>query len=304
MISIRDVAVEPADTGSPKRLNGAQVAAFERDGFLFLPKLFTADEIGLLQDLIATDPAIRENAIGVIDSSGAPAELFGWSGAPDDLLGAFVRVARLVESAQDLLGGQTVYHWHSKLTFKHPGSEGRWDWHQDYGSWYKEGCLRPEMLSAMVAVDPCFIENGCVQLVRGSNRLGRIEHMPIGPSHGADPDVVARALDELDLVACVLEPGDAVFFHGNTLHASGPNRSATPRTVLHVSYNTERNRPSNPLLIHEYRPLAILPDDALTSGAFGAMLDRDALAARNAVRKRQSIGAVYGYQVDRDIGRS
>jgi len=304
MISIRDVALDAAEPVALKGLTGAQVAAFQRDGFLFMQKLFTPDEIGLLQNLIQADAAIREHAVGVIDSSGAPAELFGWSGKSDDLLGAFVRIARLVESAQDLLDSQAVYHWHSKLSFKRPGSEGRWDWHQDYGSWYEEGCLRPEMLTAMVAVDPCFIENGCVQFVRGSNRLGRIEHGPLGQSHGADPDVVTRALDQLDLVACELEPGDVVFFHGNTLHASGPNRSTVPRTVLHVSYNTERNRPSDPLLIHEYQPLEMLPDDALTSGGFAARIDRDALAVRLELRRRQNIGEVYGYQVDRDIGRS
>jgi hypothetical protein len=304
MISVRDMALNAAEPVARKRLTNEQVAAFQRDGFVFLPGLFTEEEISLLQNLVQGDPAIREHAVGVIDSSGSPSELFGWSGKSDDILGAFISIARLVESAQDLLEGQSVYHWHSKLSFKRPGSEGRWDWHQDYASWYKEGCLRPEMLTAMVAIDPCSVENGCVQLVRGSNQLGRIEHGPLGLSQGADPDVVARALDQLDLVACELEPGDVVFFHGNTLHASGPNRSSMPRTIFHVSYNTERNQPSNPLLIHAYQPLEILPDAALISGDFAPRLDKDALARRHELRRRQNIGEVYGYQVDRKIGRS
>ena len=300
---IRDVSLETPRPGTLKRLTEQQVTAFQRDGFLFIPGLFAPAEIDLLQGMIEGEAAIREHAVGVIDSSGAPAELFGWSGRSNDLLGAFVRVARLVESAQDLLNDD-VYHWHSKLSFKRPGSEGRWDWHQDYGSWYEEGCLRPEMLTAMIAIDPSFLENGCVQLLRGSNRLGRIQHGPLGQSHGADPDVVARALDQLELVACALDPGDAVFFHSNTLHASGPNHSEVPRSVLHVSYNTERNRPSKPLLIHEHQPLEMLPDSALLSGGFDAKIDHDALAERMELRKRQNIGEAYGYQVDRDISRS
>ena len=57
-------------------------------------------------------------------------------------------------------------------------------------------------------------------------------------------------------------------------------------------------------LIHAYQPLEILPDAALISGDFAPRLDRDALARRHELRQRQNIGEVYGYQVDRKIGRS
>ncbi|MDJ0610619.1 MAG: phytanoyl-CoA dioxygenase family protein [Kiloniellales bacterium] len=296
MTSIR--ALPPPEPDKPlKRLAAEQVAAFQDDGFLLLPGLFASDEVALVQDLLRHDSSVGEHSVGIIDSSGAPAEIFGWSGASEDVLGAFVRIARLVEAAEDLLGGQPVYHWHSKLSMKRPGSAGRWDWHQDFGSWYREGCLRPEMLTAMVAVDRTTPENGCVQLLRGSHRLGRIDHVPIGPSHGADPAVVARALEALETVACVMEPGDVVFFHGNTLHASGGNTSETSRTLLHVSYNTVRNQPTDPLVIHAFEPLEVLPDDALLTGAFAPRLDQAALTRRIELRRKQKIGEVYGYQV-------
>ena len=296
MTSIRALTPSAPDR-TPQRLAAEQVAAFERDGFLLLPALFEAEEVALVQDLLRQDPSVADHSVGILDSSGEPAEIFGWSGASQDVLGAFVRIARLVEAAEDLLEGEPVYHWHSKLSLKRPGSAGRWDWHQDFGSWYREGCLRPEMLTAMVAVDRTTPENGCVQLLRGSHRLGRIDHVPIGPSHGADPAVVARALEALETVACVMEPGDVVFFHGNTLHASGGNGSDTDRTLLHVSYNTVRNQPRDPLLIHAYEPLAVLPDDALASDRFAPKLDEAALTRRIELRKKQRIGEVYGYQV-------
>ena len=285
-----------------KRLTADQVAAFESDGLLLMPGLFSAAEIELLARLAVDDPRITGEVVEVIDSTGQGAELFGWSGVTDDLLGAYVRIARLVESASDLLGGEPVYHWHSKLSFKKPRSAGRWDWHQDYGSWYLEGCLRPEMLSVMIAIDPCRLENGCVEFIRGSNTLGRIDHVAIGESRGADPDVVARALEEMEHVACEIAPGDAVFFHGNTLHASGPNRSDRPRTVLHVSYNTVRNAPSRGYDHHAYAPLDALPDDVLERRAYAGGIDLESHAETRASwrRGREKLGNVYGYDVRRD----
>jgi ectoine hydroxylase len=58
----------------------------------------------------------------------------------------------MVDTMEDLLGGE-VYHYHSKLTAKEPYDGGAWEWHQDYGYWYHNGCLFPYMASVMVALD-------------------------------------------------------------------------------------------------------------------------------------------------------
>src|SRR5688572_5928381 len=44
---------------------------------------------------------------------------------------------------------------------------GAWEWHQDYGYWYGNGCLWPNMLSVIIAIDPNTRENGCFQLLKG-----------------------------------------------------------------------------------------------------------------------------------------
>lgn len=45
---------------------------------------------------------------------------------------------------------------------------GTWEWHQDYGYWYGNGCLWPNMVAVIVAIDPNTRENGCLQLLKGS----------------------------------------------------------------------------------------------------------------------------------------
>ena len=60
---------------------------------------------------------------------------------------------------------------------KEPKVGGAWEWHQDYGYWYKNEFLFPDqMISVMVAITKANKENGCLQVIKGSHKLGRIEH--------------------------------------------------------------------------------------------------------------------------------
>jgi len=62
-----------------------------------------------------------------------------------------------------------------------------------------------------------------------------------------------------------MEPGDACFFHCNTLHASSGNSTDFPRTLLHCTYNAIDNSPiiEEGQEHHRYRPFDKLDDSAL-----------------------------------------
>jgi hypothetical protein len=51
-----------------------------------------------------------------------------------------------------------------------------------------------------------------------------------------------------------MEPGDGLFFHGCTLHGSGPNVSHVTRDVIVTSYNTRRNNPHKEAMHPRYLP--------------------------------------------------
>src|SRR6267154_6248874 len=110
-----------------------------------------------------------------------------WNKAGDDLFGLVSRCHRIVDSMEQLLADE-VYHYHSKMSIKEPYTGGAWAWHQDYGYWYQNGCLFPDMASVFIAVDPNTRENGCMQVIKGSHLLGRIEHGRYGDQTGADPE--------------------------------------------------------------------------------------------------------------------
>lgn len=156
-----------------------------------------------------------------------------------------------------------MYHYHGKLIQKNAKSGGTFLWHQDYGYWYKNGCLFPEMLTYFVALDKCDKSNGCLKVLKGSHKCGRIEHSMVAGQTAADIDRVRELKKKLELVYVELEPGDALIFSCNLLHCSGPNDSDRRRWAYLMCYNTRHN---NPVKVHHhpcYTPLNKVPNTAI-----------------------------------------
>src|SRR6266540_2430279 len=99
-----------------------QAMTFDRDGFLLIDDLFTTEVV-----------------------EGLASRLSLWRDIGDDLFGAVSASPRIVNGARALLR-EEVYHWHSKVMLKEPRRGGAWEWHQDYGYWYHDGCPYPRLL--------------------------------------------------------------------------------------------------------------------------------------------------------------
>ena len=256
-----------------RELSQDEIAQYREDGYVRLPGFFAVEEIEPLQRACHADPSLGGALMAFADSAGNAQEVALYTELSNDLVGVMPRLQRVVTTADALLGGR-CYHWHSKLSMKQPRSVGTWDWHQDYGYWYHQGVLRPDMLTVAIAVDENTAENGCMSVIKGSHKLGRIEHGRKGEASGVDQTRLEQALKHLERVECHLEIGDAIYFHCNLLHASGPNRSAAPRTIIHCSYNVADNSPFLPgQEAHAYRPLAVMPDSAILDGAWDTVFD-------------------------------
>lgn len=235
-------------------LTEEQVADFERNGFIIVRGLFGSEEIDLLHRTALADKALDQKSFGRADGEGGTVRLSLWNHPGDNVYGMFARSSRLVDSMEQLLGGE-VYHYHSKMILKDARTGGAWAWHQDYGYWYHFGCLYPYMASASIAVDKATRENGCLQIIKGSHKLGRVDHTLTGDQAGADQERVDAALEKMELVYCEADPGDVVFFHGNVLHRSDQNRSDNPRWSMVIAFNAARNDPYKPGQHPNYTPL-------------------------------------------------
>jgi ectoine hydroxylase len=244
-------------------LSAVQLEQFRRDGFIILRGLFDSEEIGLLGRAAKEDRVLDQHSFGREDGSGGNIRLSLWSEPGDNLYGMFARCRRIVGAMEQILGGP-VGHYHSKMIMKDAKVGGAWEWHQDYGYWYDIGYLFPDLAGVMIAVDKATKENGCLQVIQGSQRLGRINHTATGQQAGADLARVGKVLDKLPLVHCEMDPGDAAFFHSNTLHRSDQNRSDYPRWAMICCYSLIGNDSAqDPLHPTPLRPVNKVLDSAI-----------------------------------------
>lgn len=256
-------------------LNDQQLREYEASGFILTKRMFDEEETGLLRRAAKEDRELDQHSFGRGDGEGGRVRLSLWNHPGDSLYGMFARCESLVSSAEKLLGGE-VYHYHSKMIMKDAKVGGAWTWHQDYGYWYQNGVLAPLLTSAFIAVDPATRENGCLQVIRGSHHLGRIDHVLTGEQAGADQERVREVLKRMELVHVEMEPGDTLFFHCNLLHRSDQNHSEKPRWSMICCYNAARNDPYKESHHPRYTPLHKVPDAAIKEAGLRRFADTQA----------------------------
>lgn len=234
------------------RLTPQQVAQFERDGYLVFPGLFSSEEIEALRaetsrlSSIEVDTVVRERSGGVRSIF----RVHEQDGATRSAaFRALVLDPRVLQPVRQALATEEVYVYHTKINTK-PAIEGTvWMWHQDYGSWRRDGCPRPDMATFAVTMSDSTEMNGALYVVPGSHRLGRIEpYFDESTAYKFWAVPKARMIEVLRSspppVPLVGPAGSAALFHCNLLHASGHNLSAEDRWHIYISFNACANAPA------------------------------------------------------------
>jgi ectoine hydroxylase-related dioxygenase (phytanoyl-CoA dioxygenase family) len=267
------------------KLSPAQKAQYHEDGYLVVRNFFDDEEVRSLYAIATHDDALLNNAWDFNDQSGKRTKLTLWFTPGDDIYGLLVRSERMVNAVQTLLGDGKVCHFHSKLMQKEPKVGGAWEWHQDYGYWYKNGFLYPEaLISVMVALTEATKQNGCLQVLKGSHKMGRFEHNFVGEQQGADMAFVEEAMKVCERVYVELNPGDVLFFHSNILHMSEANLSDTARWSFISAYNLSYNVPFREKSTSCITPINTVPDEAILEAG-----DRHLSSTRDFLKKENEI---------------
>jgi non-heme Fe2+,alpha-ketoglutarate-dependent halogenase len=148
----------------------------------------------------------------------------------------------IVERLAGVLGPDILL-WRSQMFYKKPG-DGVTAWHQDYnfpGPFKVPSIDPPVTVTAWIALDEATIENGCVELVAGSHKEGRIGTVRtsggegiFGRDYGLD-----REIGGADTIAkMTIRPGQFFLFSNLTVHGSGPNLSETTRLGIGVRFTS------------------------------------------------------------------
>jgi ectoine hydroxylase-related dioxygenase (phytanoyl-CoA dioxygenase family) len=256
---------------------------FNRDGYILLKGFFSKAEVDKMYSTAIADDVMRKNAVDLNDQSGKKTRLSLWFTPGNDVFGYMTRSRRMVEAITPLLDSDSpVCHFHSKLMQKEPKVGGAWEWHQDYGYWYKNQFMFPDQLiSVMVALTHANKQNGCLQVIKGSHKLGRVNHGFAGEQVGADMTMVNNALETMPLVYCELDPGDALIFHSNLLHRSEANLSDHPRWSIISCYSSQSNLAYNETSTSWKTPVDVVPDEAVLSWEAETLAKADFLKKEN-----------------------
>ena len=233
-------------------LSKSQLDAYERDGFLVLPELLSPQEVaqmkaelGRIQGL-DSDHLVRERSGGVAKTIYRVHEADGpTASAP---FHRAVRSPRLLGPAQQLLGDDALYVYHTKCNLKTAIDGSVWAWHQDYGTWRRDGVPQAHLTTALLMLDEPTEMGGCLYFIPGSHKVGNLEpefNDATGYKFFVVPkaellDIMARSPEPVPIVG---KPGTVVFFHCNLLHASGHNLSRHDRWQVYAVYNPVANRP-------------------------------------------------------------
>jgi len=207
--------------------------------------------------------AIRHAAYDIDDGTGTTkSRLVIWNKPGHDVSGIIARSEKIVKTTEKLLGGE-VFHYHTKLIPKQPKTGGVFQWHQDYGYWYNNGNLKPDLNTVYIAVDRCDTGNGCIEIMPGSHKCGRLDHGPIGGQQGANLERMELLKQKFPTIPVVMDAGDTMIFHANIVHKSNANNSDRRRWALLISYNTKENESAVKHHHASYEKLDVVPDSAI-----------------------------------------
>lgn len=254
------------------RLTDEQIETFNRDGWLFLPELFSAEEVALLKQ--EAEEIYSEQRPEVWrEKDGAPRTAFAAHTYNEAfrLLGAH---PRLIEPIEQVFGEKLYMHQY-KINAKAAFTGAVWQWHQDYGTWKRDdGMPESRAMNISVFLDEVMPINGPLMLVPKSQTAGDLKashdtETTSYPLWTLDQETVTRLVAEGGIVAPTGKPGGVLLFHGNLVHGSSGNITPYPRKIVYLTLNAVSNyirTPTRPDFIahQDFTPIEAVADDSLT----------------------------------------
>jgi ectoine hydroxylase-related dioxygenase (phytanoyl-CoA dioxygenase family) len=236
-----DIHANPTPLRPRGKVTEADIADFRRDGVVCIRGMFSPEEVetgrrGIDANIAAPSPRSK-----VASAPGDPGffleDFCNWQ--ENAAYRELIFTSSMGEVAGRLMGSDTVRLYHDHLLVKEPNTRARTPWHQDQPYYNIDGVQNVSMWAPM---DPV-TRDATLEFVAGTHRgpwlmprsfmTNEAKWFPEGTLEPL-PDIEADR-EAYDIKGWALEPGDAVFFHMLTLHASAGVGNAR-RRVLSVRF--------------------------------------------------------------------
>lgn len=248
-----------------------QLEEFDREGYIFLPSCFSTKEIEVLNNA-ASEIYKSEREEVWRESSGVARTAFAAHtyNEAHRRLGAHPRLIRPIEQ---ILGGDIYMHQY-KINAKAAFDGDVWQWHQDFGVWHRDdGMPEPKAMNIAVFLDDVSGANGPLIFLPKSHKHGVIEaghdlETTSYPLWTLDRELVTKLSDSGGCVAPIGPAGSVILFSSLLVHASPPNISPLPRTIVYLSLcrtdnHITRYKREEWIAHRDFEPIQPLHDDCL-----------------------------------------
>jgi hypothetical protein len=181
----------------PRILTEAQIAAYEREGFLAPVKAMSeADALALRAKLESIEAGMGGPLRG--DLRHKAHLLFPF-------LADLIRHPVILDAVEEVLGPD-ILCWNTNFFIKEAETPSFVSWHQDSTYW---GLSSPDVATAWVALTPSTLDNGAMAVIPKSHTRDQIPHRDTFDRHNllTRGQEVAVEVDGRDAVPLVLLPG-------------------------------------------------------------------------------------------------
>ncbi|RUR15308.1 phytanoyl-CoA dioxygenase [Legionella sp. km535] len=240
-------------------LHQFEINQFNDEGFLIAEGCFTTAEVELLK--METLRLMNLEYPGkVLEDDRSTVRSINGPHLISSIMNKVSKTPRLLNSAQRLLGDESIYIHQYKINIKHAFVGDIWEWHTDYWFWHKEdGMPKSNALSAVIFLDEINEYNGPMILVPKSHKIEWNDNdhtLPYGCLTGGEnwqlttssklkyqfsKEQLKSVIAQNGLQSAKGRAGSVLFFHSNLLHSSGLNLSPWDRKAIFISYNLVSN---------------------------------------------------------------
>jgi ectoine hydroxylase len=258
-------------------LTKEQLDHFDKEGYLFFPKLFTSEEtknlVNEVPELYARKEEynIREKGSDSVRTNFA-AHMYSKPFAK------LARHPRMVKPVEDLLG-EKLYMHQFKINGKMAFDGDVWQWHQDYGTWKNDDLMPTERaMNVAIFLDDVTEFNGPLMFIPGSHKRGVVDakhdtSTTSYPLWTLEKKLVSQLVDRAGGInGGIVSPrgpaGSMILFHSCLVHSSGSNLSPFNRVSVYlslcaVSNHIQRFKRKEYIAHRNFDPIECLPDDCL-----------------------------------------
>ncbi len=240
------------DTITGSSINAADWLFYEEQGYLKLGRLLDDEALAGLQtriDAIMLGEANLDYSrlMMQLDSQSgnyndAGEQSLGFKGAGlnyrkiqnleyDPLFKAYIKLPVFRELSKRVYGQATPVACFRAMFMNKPANQGTLlPWHQDAWTYLD----RQPLITLWTALDPATVDNGCVEVIPGSHKFGRInlEHS----SGFLSDEQIDQYCNPHPAEYIELEQGEVLLLHNWLLHRSDVNRTNLSRRAFSVCY--------------------------------------------------------------------